>query len=999
MLRYRLLKAIAGATGLGFLTGAMAIGAEPTPVHTPTATSTPVVEQVVDPLRCMSGLNKQDADLLAKLQKELRDIAGLSTTPSDYQKKVRAILQRYLAGAPHETLSSSAQAAAIAVVRKAEIDAFVATMTKAAQNQAFVKAYERYLAASARFVQHRKRFGGGLFSFDGDIDELESAMDGLIGNERERIPGALASTNLSVEQKKELTSKFRAAVQKVYMDGAATMGETQEVAKFFGRPEVAIGTAALIVAVPAGIYVAGTSAVAAAAAMPVAAAGAAATTTVATTTAASALSAATTAVSLYGATALQASFSAMGAGASIMSAINIAKIGSAVSVDVNTGGENAFCALGHEIQKLGPKAVEEVLIGTAVSGGLGAALVLLPAVAVPVIVTTATVGGLGLGAFATWSEGAAAQDLFAQAWDAASDGDADRARALLMDSQKKALNAGIDGVSTVLGGLVAAKNASQLKAGMAEAWTAFVGRGKPIVRASPPSSIDNFRQIYTARSAAEENRTWMRLAEGEGAGEGRSFYNFEQSILKHLNDDALREKDLPTALVNFWRERFRAHLSGTPSGNQVQARYADYKSDRVAMAPQTSEREMNKAYELACRDLDAKVKELGLPFAVPTRDASTWHLGGIGETADEAAIAARMGRTLVSQYAAEGKTVPIQNFKDWIPRLQTTFASVANQRQRLHVAVPDARLWTPVRDPSTGVDRAVPSTRVFEIVRKYASKGDDYLRTAFQARLDVRMTTAQARMFREYVAQVENLVPDVRVAERIRIPMEQAKQGIVSVDFMGQNNRNMFETAAELARTEGAAPQVVVKALRAGERRATQVLNRAKGEMQDIGPSYFSGDDGMMFPEAVLNTADKFRLLSQFSQMETVIRPRVVFVGPRYREGLPIPPAERQVLIVSGERFEKEVHSLLAMRLGDDLAESLTLGIDLLPSSSGGSLGANVLASGSLSAREGEMLRQIVREVGQTYGFTDVQVVLPVTGPRRLPSVPGKLARPPENTL
>jgi hypothetical protein len=906
-----------------------------------------------DELRCLSGLSAYDRSLLDRLQKDIAEISGLRTNPKLYETRVREIVAPYLGEGEEPGLSPRGQAAAVAMIRKGEIETFVANMSQAAENEDFRAAYDEYNRAAEHYQKNRQRFAGGLWEAEADTRRLQAALDRLLGARGRSEEGALAKTSLGADEKKQLRQSFLSAAQSIYMAGAERFAQTQATAKFFGRPEVAVGAAALVVALPVGAYVAATSA-------PL------------------------IATSAWGAASLHAAMTGAGAGVSFAAGVNLARVGSRVALDGNNG-EDVFCALGKEVQKSGPQAIQEVLVAGALGGALGGGLVLAPALvpavapAMPAVTSTLAVSGLGLGAFATWQGGAQAQNLFHEAWLAANEGESERARELLVEAQKKAADAGIDGVSTVLGGVLLAKNAAQLRTALAESWKSLGGGKTPTpVRAPESPQVDSFRRRYSMRSPSQENQDWIRIAEStsEAAPDGKVFYSFEQSILKHLNDKALREKQLPTALVGYWRDRFRLRLSEEPeAASFVKSRYADYKSDRLVVDKDASPEQIQKAYDLANQDLDEMVKQLGLPFAAPTRSPLTWHLGGSGATADEAAVAARMARRQAQATAANPASLKVQKFSDWVPELNNTFRRVSTLRQKL--ASSDARVWRIVKDADGGVEYKVPTPHVIDIVRKETGQSDEALQKILGARLGAKLGVDEVRSLRQYVSEVENLVPDVRIAERVHIPVEDAKFGIVSYDFKGQNSRNIFETAVALAKNENASASQVIKATREGERIATRALDQAKAEVAKLGDEiYFSGDDGMAFPKRPLTLGDKFQRLQKIQAMEGEVGKRVVFVAQVNSEGRKLPPNELRALIETGEHFEKDLYSAIALKWGDARAEKLHLGIDMLPSGKLNNDQVNVLVPSTLSRADEAALLQILKRVGLQHGFRDSRLVL-----------------------
>jgi hypothetical protein len=456
--------------------------------------------------------------------------------------------------------------------------------------------------------------------------------------------------------------------------------------------------------------------------------------------------------------------------------------------------------------------------------------------------------------------------------------------------------------------------------------------------------------LHRPSPAGIDNAAWMKIADrADTFSPTHIFFNFEQSILKFLNDKAFKDKDMPTALVNYWRESFHSRLAAAnkKAGRDFVA-YADYKSDRLAFpidpglagpARAEAERQLREqvetAYVAACRDLEEQVNVLGARFHERPRGAVNWELGGWGYTADEAAAGARGARNLAEQVRAEGRPVGIVGFHERASELVGVFEDVRGLQRSLSSSL-DARLLTRVGDTS------YPSTDVIEIVRKTTGTNDaqveQAIRVSLKKRLGAEVSPEQVKKLRAYVTEVANLVPDVRVAERVSMPMVASPHGTVSIDFSGQNSRNIFEAMTDVSRTAGP-PGDVLAALRAGEARATAALDEAKEEVRrqvssamDVPGTElrFSGDDGIVYPPKELTTDDeKLRYLAKIFRMK--VRPRVVFVNPRYQGSARLIPIEQQKKLVSqGESFEKAFYTRLAETYGEQTAKKLMLGVDVV---------------------------------------------------------------------
>lgn len=286
------------------------------------------------------------------------------------------------------------------------------------------------------------------------------------------------------------------------------------------------------------------------------------------------------------------------------------------------------------------------------------------------------------------------------------------------------------------------------------------------------------------------------------------------------------------------------------------------------------------------------------------------------------------------------------SFEEALPYLNLDNARAARLRAALekNQAIGNSELFT-----TTASGRKTLTPEAFDAIRKSPQMTEAELAADLSAMFRTRVDPDTVPQLRAYLALVDGNVPGVRAAERVRIPVEKAEHGLVSVDFSGQNSRNLFATAEAMAAHEGRDARTVLKAARAGERRATDQLNQLKSEVEtaawaggdtaglplatrdDLRAIYFSGDDGMIFPERALTLEEKRAFLKRIASGENPSNFRVTFLPPQDAAGSILDAEKRMPIIQAGEDFEKDARKLLAKKLGVAGSRHILLAMDLEP--------------------------------------------------------------------
>jgi hypothetical protein len=563
------------------------------------------------------------------------------------------------------------------------------------------------------------------------------------------------------------------------------------------------------------------------------------------------------------------------------------------------------------------------------------------------------------------------------------------------------------------------------------------------VAANPnaPVDVDEFKKVFRVSddiSAAENQRFIDMALKQENAGAAPLYMEVDNAILKQMNDKVFKgDKDLATAMTNYHKEvflqnasRFKVRLArkeveqliGETTNPAVKARlvsmlekpgatfevpgedlvvgvaaYSDYKSMRFAFGVDNPRvrRLMEEIHEDTNRQIGQIMNSSNLnPFLDNpelrglARDPSRWFNAGFGDTADQASVASRLGRTRV----AGDRT--IMHFEALRGRLRETLSVAEDNRRRIQTSLIGTKALTRTSNGEyvLSVDaievfrKATGSVSDFEkhidAMRTFMTKTygrevslDDILQTGGYRNLDefaksykgdrnfmsylaeihhgfqklgVEVSIVDITRMRSYFMAMDSVAPSLMMAERVVVDVSSARHGLFSVDFGKQGSINIHEQMVEFASSESARRVEdvgeIVDLMRRSEQRATRLLhadmervNRLYRQNSAPGssPVRFSGDDGTGIPESALVRGRRVRMYDQIaSGAEDPSRYRMVYVGPEYLDNAAaISPNDLKKIIATAEGIEKEVRRRLRDHFGPDELNSFALVSEVRPSS------------------------------------------------------------------
>lgn len=447
---------------------------------------------------------------------------------------------------------------------------------------------------------------------------------------------------------------------------------------------------------------------------------------------------------------------------------------------------------------------------------------------------------------------------------------------------------------------------------------------------------------------ARENRRLMRFVESH-SGEEAVVFTGEIAVLKELNDSYYKDKDLVTKIVDLHKHLFvEEMLSGKYEKieSTLSLAYSDFKTLRFVFSRDSMELH-HELTQLLTETNDrfhrllsgAGLLEQGESRRGLIRHPQLWFLAGIGSTADESGFAARAARSVSAP--DELQVVAYKNVKGELEKLvkvtedtrQKLVTKFLKTAPNLLKKIPDTDQW--------GFDFFVIHVLLKTKVKPRSMKGLDQqgvkqLRAeqfveyieAVRSRLEKvyrlpegTISFDDVAQLKLYISGLDQVMPGIFIEKRVILDLNRAHHAVVSMDFAGLNVWNFEQTAWALVRSQGQPVEEVLLEIRQGERQATHILEERKEVVAEVfdqvmGTStYFSGDDGMAFPET-LSESQKRAMVRKLTETESADAFRLTFV-------------DKVVGNVEAELIEKDLRMALESSLTLEEQAQLTLAIDL----------------------------------------------------------------------
>lgn len=430
----------------------------------------------------------------------------------------------------------------------------------------------------------------------------------------------------------------------------------------------------------------------------------------------------------------------------------------------------------------------------------------------------------------------------------------------------------------------------------------------------------------------EDNRQYIALAKEANSGRNNGaklFLDVENAVLKNLNDEAIQDRELVTAITNLYKDVVWQEISSDKILSQaMRAKYSDFKSLRFAFAEDNvdlrgrASRLFSSIGEKFGVYLDRLIAKEGWEERMKglSADPRHWHHAGIGASPDEAGAASRASRSMIES----GQQAVLRSFAG--------SAGALTQASRQAAKI---RAWVAKRfaqEPHLMTAEGVLSAEAIEAMLKAGGSNADVAR-ALRQRFRLQVSDKEAAVLQKYLQLANQFSPGLLLEKRVVIDMAQPARGVISADFKGQNARNLEETLKALARSESLPLAGMIREVRAGEAVATAALERKKAIFQraldEVFPGLraeFTGDDGLAFVPFALDAEMRKKFQAAYLRQGQAEDLRLAFVPFDS-----VPVGARSSWIVKAEALEKKLRLRLIEDLPREKLNALQIGIFMPP--------------------------------------------------------------------
>lgn len=471
------------------------------------------------------------------------------------------------------------------------------------------------------------------------------------------------------------------------------------------------------------------------------------------------------------------------------------------------------------------------------------------------------------------------------------------------------------------------------------------GRG-PRLLSREADTLRSHYLHYSPTSTAQ-NRQWIEVARNNRA---THYFDVENAAIKRLND-TIGDKNLVTSLTNLHKQILFDKIDDLQRqfpGLEIH-RYSDFKSSRFAFSgdvPPDIQVRLNRIFHETGLEFEDVVGRANFSNIPESEVPGLWFNAGLGNTADQAGLAARQARDLTrdtAQRRASGDH--IVSYTQVHDQLQNHLRSVESQRLALYNAIgPDGPNRNIIFDSSSG--SPIPRQEVFEILRKSAGKSSEQLAQTFNSQLRANISPQQAKDLSEYARHIDQFSPGLWNEGRVVANLDEAIHGGLSADFKGMGARNLYQVARDLADH----PQNLdsaIDAVRRGEGSVTDSFNRQKSEFTDLVDQTLhrfnirqtarcSGDDCVSLAQSPLSRDAQDAIVQSIARSSKPNAYRLSFIPPGVR------PQDRTMLAVHGELIEKSIRQnaigLGPNQLPPEVLSRLQIAVEMPPTLGSGNV-------------------------------------------------------------
>lgn len=459
------------------------------------------------------------------------------------------------------------------------------------------------------------------------------------------------------------------------------------------------------------------------------------------------------------------------------------------------------------------------------------------------------------------------------------------------------------------------------------------------------------------------NRKFIDLMEKEKKGEAL-YFDVENSLQKKMNDQVFQDKGLVDAINNHYIKKVHEMVSADPYLKaRLAGEYKDYKGLRLRFVPKSVAEKnelaakLQNVYKKANQSFADDISSTEMKKLIATRsdeaqDPSLWFLGGVGDNALHANMAARYARQ--SRKMGEGAFV---NYANEAKAISRDMVEIENVRGKLS-SLNHLKKYQMMTSLENG--ELILSKETIGILRK-SKPGDfknpeeyfSHLEKKFQKIFGVKPNREELSLMSEYFNKVDALSPPLFQRERVIIDLEKAEHGLVSVDFTGVGVDNAFEQMRGLAQANyrekdplklassafssmDKQVQTVTEEMNQSKRFFAQKVKEIRG---DKAQPQFSGDDGMFMPNvSTFSLDEKKALVEKLSTASDPSKFRLTFVRSTDETGAALKAKERSERVVRAEKLEKEIREDIigASGISAEAAKKIMIAIDYAPRKVGG---------------------------------------------------------------
>lgn len=413
---------------------------------------------------------------------------------------------------------------------------------------------------------------------------------------------------------------------------------------------------------------------------------------------------------------------------------------------------------------------------------------------------------------------------------------------------------------------------------------------------------------------------------------------FENSKLKFLND-TFKDKDVITAVDHLAIHYVLKKIEDLLHGKDFQLyKYSDGKSLSIIL-------ESSKPIEMPVRiSLEHEFLKFTNDFSSflsnrylfrSTDHPEDWFRCGVGNTPDQAYLAARFSRKM----AGKNRLIDF-NLKS----VQADFALTLQYTRNLAHSIQNIKAIEPLLEPITDTAFQAPGQLFFEYARK-AQSGDN-LKKDLQMIENIELTTDDADLLFEYAELIDSLNPKYFSIDQSVVSLADASEGGITLDKKGLGALNQVGTARAVIQATNPADFIFFN--RNEELKITQSIIEYRQKIKDLFNGSCRGDD--CFIKGLPNMP-----ISQFLSHPLVKKERIVIIPANIPN-----PDHRTELSTQAESAEKIFAKTILRIMKRSAVSNLSWAVNVQSKIlSSGPLGLIITQSNTLTDNQKSMIKKI----------------------------------------